>query len=127
MTIYNSAKNAVAAIPNFGLTMDSMAVIHNSATTVVLRMYIKQGTTTFFADFTHNVTKDANNIYTFTYVSANGNGDVIKTAVTPLLNYFANNSFAIEWYADPSTTVVPRVKFIPQAIPDTYFIGRLLL
>jgi substrate import-associated zinc metallohydrolase lipoprotein len=127
MTIYNTSKNAVAAIPNFGLTMDSMAVIYNSATTAVVRMYIKQGTTTYFADFTHNVTKNANNTYAFTYVSANGNGDVIKTAVTPLLNYFANNTFTIEWYVDPSTTVFPRVKFIPQATPDTYFVARLLL
>jgi substrate import-associated zinc metallohydrolase lipoprotein len=127
MTIYNTSKNAVAAIPNFGLTMDSLAVIHNSATTAVVRMYIKQGTTTFFADFNHNVTKNANNTYTFTYTDANGNGNVIRTAVTPLLNYFANNTFSIEWYANPSTTIYPRVKFIPQAMPDTYFIGRLLL
>ena len=129
-TIYNSAKNAVPLIAGgYALTMDSMAVITNTATTAIVRIYLHQGTGTavFFADFTHTLTKNSAGLYTYTYVSANGNGTLIKTAVTPLLNYFANNVFSISWYADPSVSMYPRVKFIPQASPGTYFIARLLL
>ena len=130
MTIYNAAKNAVPLIAGgYNLIMDSMAVITNSATTAIVRIYLHQGTNTtvFFADFTHTLTKDASGLYTFTYTAANANGAIIKTAVTPLLNYFANNIFSITWYADPSVTLVARVKFTPQATPGTYFIARLLL
>ncbi|MBC7828830.1 MAG: putative zinc-binding metallopeptidase [Chitinophagaceae bacterium] len=126
LAIYNPSRTAVAAIPGFGLVMDSMAVINTAATTAVLRIYIRQGTTTFFADFTHTATKDAGNLYTFTYVSANGNGTLIKTAVTPLLNYFANNKFTISWYRDPSVSLFPRIQFTPQTSPGTYFLARLL-
>jgi substrate import-associated zinc metallohydrolase lipoprotein len=126
MSIYNQSINAVAAIPNFGLVMDSLAVITTGPTTSVIRMYIRQGTTTFFADFTHTMTRDAANLYSFAYVSANGNGNVIKTAVTPLLNYFANNKFNVTWYRDPNVTLFPRIQFTPQASPGTYFLARLL-
>lgn len=126
LAIYNQSRTAVAAIPGFGLVMDSMAVITTAATTAVLRIYIRQGTTTFAADFTHTMTKDAANLYTFTYVTANANGNVIRTAVTPLLNYFANNKFSITWYRDPAVSLYPRVQFTPQASPGTYFLARLL-
>lgn len=126
MSIYNNSKNAVAALP-YGIVMDSIALITNSATTAVLRVYIRQGTTTFFADFNHIMARNASNIYSFTYVSANGNGNLIKAAVTPLLNYFANNQFTVTWYADPSVSIYPRVKFTPLSTPGTYFLARLLL
>ena len=113
----------------YALTMDSMAVFTNTATTAIVRIYLHQGTNTavYFADFTHTLTKNSAGLYTYTYVSANGNGSLIKTAVTPLLNYFANNVFSIDWYADPSVSMYPRVKFTPQASPGTYFIARLLI
>lgn len=125
MAIYNSSKNAVAAMPGLNLIMDSMAVITPAANTAVLRVYLRQGTTNFLADFTHSLTKDASNLYTFTYVGANGNGNLIRTAVTPLLNYFANNKFTLSWYRDPSVSIYPRIQFTPQALPGTYFIARL--
>ncbi|MEO6730527.1 MAG: substrate import-associated zinc metallohydrolase lipoprotein [Ferruginibacter sp.] len=128
-TIYNASKNAVPGLPGgFNLIMDSMAVITNTATTAIVRFYLHQGTATvvFFADFNHTLTKDAAGLFSYTYVSANGNGTIIKPAVTPLLNYFANNKFSISWYTDPSVSLYPRVKFTPQAIPGTYFLALLL-
>ena len=124
LAIYNQSKNAVAAIPGFGLVMDSMAVITNSATTAIIRVYIRQGTNTFAADFNHTMTR-AGNTFSFAYVSANGNGNVIRTAVTPLLNYFATNQFAVTWYRDPNVTLYPRVQFTPQASPASYFLARV--
>ena len=127
-TMFNNARTAVAAVPLYNLLMDSMAVITNAATTSIVRLYLHQGnvTTVFNADFTYSVTKDATDLFTYTYVATNGNGGLIKTAVTPLLNYFASSKFSITWYADPSVTATPRVKFTPQANPGTYFLARLL-
>jgi len=128
-TIYNSAKNAVPVIAGgYNLSLDSMAVITNSATTAIIRCYLHQGTaaTVYNADFTHTLTKDASGMFSFTYTAANGNGSIIKTAVTPLLNYFADNTFSMSWYATPAVTQYPRIKFTPQATPGAYFIARLL-
>lgn len=128
-TMFNSAKSAVAALPGgFNLVLDSMAVITNTASTAIVRMYLHQGTgtTALFADFSHSFIKDAAGLYSFTFVSANSTGNLIKTAVAPLLNYFANNTFSITWYADPSVSSFPRLQFTPTAIPGTYFIARVL-
>jgi hypothetical protein len=86
-------------------------------------MYIKQEPNTYFADFIYNESV-AGGVHTYTYVSANPNGDIIKDAVTPLLDYFSNNQFTISWYADPGTSIYPRVKFNPAS--GDYFLALLL-
>jgi substrate import-associated zinc metallohydrolase lipoprotein len=129
--LYNSVKSNVATSTTgtYNLTMDSMAVITNSATTAIVRVYVHQGaagTAAFNCDYTFNVTKDAAGLYSYTYAAANGNGSLIKTAVQPLLNYFSGSKFSIDWYADPSVSLYPRLKFTPQSTPGTYFVARLL-
>ncbi|MBL7736510.1 MAG: putative zinc-binding metallopeptidase [Chitinophagaceae bacterium] len=126
LSAFNTSATAVAAIPNYGLTLDSLALITADATTAILRMYVRQGTTTFAADYVYDLSKDANGIYDLTYVSANGNGTIIATAVTPLLNYFENNQFGLSWYADPSVSIYPRVRFSSQSAPGSYFHALLL-
>jgi len=123
-TIYNRSRDSVAALP-YGILMDSLAVITQTATNAVVRIYISQGPDVFIADFGYAMTK-AGNLYSFTYLGANGNGNLIRTSVMPLLDYFAGNQFAISWYRDPSVTLFPRVQFTPQASPGTYFLARLL-
>lgn len=125
MNLYNTSADNVSAIPDYGLIMDSMAVINISGDESVLRMYLTQGVNTYFADFLYSVTV-ANDVYTYTYVTANGNGDIIKDAVTPLLDYFSNNQFKITWFADPTVSIFPRVKFTPVAAANNYFIALLL-
>jgi hypothetical protein len=125
MAIYTSSRDAVAAIPTFGLTMDSMAVMMSAPDAIILRMYISQGAATYFADFDYSMAV-SNGVHSFTYVGANPNGDVIKDAVTPLLNYFSNNQFTLSWYANPSMTIFPRVRFTPVGSPTVYFLALLL-
>lgn len=125
MSIYNSSANAVEAIPGFGLVMDSMAVIMTDASSATLRMYVNQNGVTFLADFAYAVSVSGGT-YSFTYVGENANGAIIKDAVTPLLNYFSGNQFNISWYADPSVSIFPRVRFAPVASPTNYFLALLL-
>ncbi len=107
--------------------MDSIAVIANAPTTALVRVYIHNTSGPYLADFTYTMTKDAGNTYTFTYVSANGNGTLIKTAVTPLLNYFAGNSFKITWVISPNNTIKAlKVIFTPQQTANASFMGLLL-
>lgn len=125
MSLFNTSANAVAQIPNFGLTLDSLAVIEASADSTVLRMYIGQGGNVFVADFVHGRTV-LNNSYTFTFGSENDNAAVIHDAVLPLLDYFSGNQFTLSWYADPTITIFPRVKFAPVSNPNNYFLALLL-
>jgi substrate import-associated zinc metallohydrolase lipoprotein len=126
-TIFNSAKTGLAAVGGAGRVLDSFAVVQSSAATIQLRMYYRNSAgSAFQANFNYAVTKDASNVYTFTYTSADANGSVIASGVTSLTDYFSNNKFTITWYADPNSSIYPRVKFTPQATPGTYFIARLL-
>lgn len=123
MSIINSCRDAVVAIPGFGLALDSFALLSPANNSVIIRMYIEQDQNTFFADFTYNEAV-ISGVHIYTYVSANPNGDIIKDAVTPLLDYFSNNQFTITWYADPGTSIYPRVKFSP--VSGDYFLALLL-
>src|SRR5690606_6669780 len=90
----------------------------------VVRMYIRQGTNVFAADFGYALSVTGGNLG-FAYLGANGNGEIIKDAVTPLLDYFSNNQFGLAWYADPSVSIYPRIRFSPVANPNNYFLARL--
>lgn len=131
-TIFNAAKAGLAAIVSGGTSgrvLDSFAVAHNSVSTVLLRCYFHTTTaptTAVQALYQYNYTKDASNIFTFTLTARDANGTTFATGLAPLVDYLSNNKFAITWYADPNTSLFPRVKFTPQAIPGTYFLARLL-
>ena len=73
------------------------------------------------AVYSFNFTKDANNIYDFTYITADQIGTIIKPNVQPLLDYFSNNTFRVDWYIDPNLTIYPRVTFTPQQTANATF------
>jgi substrate import-associated zinc metallohydrolase lipoprotein len=125
MNIFNASAAAVAQIPNLGLTLDSMAVISESEDTTVLRMYIGQNNVAFSADYRYGANRNGN-IYSYTFGSENENAAFIRNEVTPLLDYFGNNQFALSWYIDPSITIYPRVRFAPVSNSANYFLALLL-
>ena len=126
MVMIEQAQQDVAAIPQFGLTLDSFALISPEANVMVLRMYIGQNGNVFFADFEYTETISGLGVHTYTYVGANENGDVIKDAVQPILDYFSNNQFTVTWHTDPTVSIYPRVKFTPAAPAASHFLALLL-
>jgi substrate import-associated zinc metallohydrolase lipoprotein len=120
-----NAADEVAAIPQFGLALDSFAILLPQPGNMTLRMYINQNGQTFFADFKYTYTQAAG-AYDYTYVEANGNGETIKAAVQPVLDYFSNNQFTVSWYKDPSISIFPRAKFTTVASSSDYFFALLL-
>ena len=119
------AADEVAAIPQFGLKLDSFAILLPQPGNMTLRMYIDQNGQTFFADFKYTYTQNAG-AYDYTYVEANGNGETIQAAVQPVLDYFSNNQFIVSWYKDPSISIFPRAKFTTVASSADYFYALLL-
>ena len=126
MALYKECEDSVAALP-FGIPvkLDSVELIWAAADQVILSGYIEQDGNIFNANYGYSVSV-AGGKYTFTYLGENETGTIVKDAMTPLLNYFSGNQFTISWYADPLTSIYPRVKFTPAASPGTYFLGLLL-
>lgn len=117
-TIYNNAATALTAL---GYTLDFIEVTITSATTMVFKVYMFDATTDYVANFTFSYTKNGSDIYDFTYVSADARGTLTKTAVQPLLDYFNNNTFKLDWYLDPNATIYPRAIFTPQQTANATF------
>jgi substrate import-associated zinc metallohydrolase lipoprotein len=126
LAIFNECKDSIAAIPlQLPLTLDSIALVSASANTVVLLAYIEQDGNSIPAQFAYGVSVSGST-YTYTYVGEDSNGAFVKDAMTPLLDYFSNSQFTIEWYAQPSESIYPRLKFTPVGSPGNYFLALLL-
>lgn len=120
-----NAASAVAAIPGYGLALDSFAILQPSPTQMALRMYTHQGETVFLVDFNYTQTITGG-VYDYTYVGTNANGDIIKDAVQPVLDYFSNNTFTISWFANPSVSLFPRIRFTTGVSSNDYFNALLI-
>ncbi len=68
-------------------------------------------------NYLYEVTKDATDLYTFSFKGGDATGNFIYPGVAPLVDYFSNNKFTVTWYADPGVSIYPRVKFTPQRKP----------
>jgi substrate import-associated zinc metallohydrolase lipoprotein len=126
MAIFDKCRDSVAAIPlALPLTLDSIALVSASASTTVLVAYIEQDGNSIPAQFAYTVSVSGNR-YTYTYAGEDANGAFVKDAMTPLLDYFSNNQFTLEWYAEPAESIYPRLKFTPVGSPNNYFLALLL-
>ena len=125
LTIYNNSAAALNALGGLGLTLDYIEVNFTTANILSLKIFMFDGTNQYEAIFSYTFTKNASNIYDFTYVTADDNGNFIKSAVQPLLDYFNNNTFQVDWYLDPNVTIYPRVTFIPQQTANATFTALL--
>ena len=125
LNLYNNAATAIAAVGGLGLTLDYLEVNFTTANIFSVTFHLFDDTQTYEAVFSYNFTKDANNVYDFTYVTEDENGAFIKSAVQPLLNYFSNNTFKLDWYLNPNATIYPRVIFTPQQTANTAFTALL--
>ena len=130
-TLYNNVKaRFVAETPS--LTLRAFEMFFNTATTVQLFMYYNlnnatanAATPTTSAVYTYAYSRDAAGVYTFTYTGANANGVARQASATPLLAYFNNNRFMLDWYESPNVSLYPKVKFTPVALPDSWFAAAL--
>jgi substrate import-associated zinc metallohydrolase lipoprotein len=129
LTIYNNANAAInslstPALP--GLTLDYIEANFTTATIFSLKVHlIDDDENKYEAVFSYTFTKDLNNTYDFMYVTEDENGAFIKAAVQPLLDYFNNNTFKVDWFLDPNVTIFPRVTFTPQQTVNASFTALL--
>ena len=111
-TIYDNVSAAIET--NFGVFLDYIEINFTTANVMSFTVHLTDGTNTDKAVYSFSYTKDANNIYDFTYITTDQIGNIIKSSVQPLLDYLNNNTFRVDWYLDPNTTIYPRVTLTPQ-------------
>jgi substrate import-associated zinc metallohydrolase lipoprotein len=124
--VYNSAKAGLANVGGREL-LDSAYLFFTSDDTVILAALYRNATrdTLSVGYFVYAVTKEAGNIYSFKYVGTNSEGLIIQSGIAPLLNYFSNNKFRIDWFKDPNKDFQLRTVFTPLQDPNAHFVGLL--
>ncbi|MCU7547633.1 putative zinc-binding metallopeptidase [Chitinophagaceae bacterium LB-8] len=125
--VYNQAKLGLKGVGGREL-LDSTYMFFSADDTIILAALYRNASrdTLSAAHFVYAITKDGGNVYSFKYVGTNSNGLIIQSGIAPLLNYFSNNKFRIDWYKDPNKDFQLRSVFTPQQDPSAYFVGLLL-
>lgn len=125
-TKYATSKTGLAAVGNAGRVLDYMRVLINTDNTMTLRFYYHNTAgTNFQANFTYSYTRDANGIYKFVYLAADGNGGVVGAGFVSLRDYFSNNTFKVDWVVNPGGGA-PYGGFYTVANPASFYYGTLL-
>ena len=90
--------------PNPGRTLDKVSVKINTDNTMSLLYSYRNvtgGALTALMTFTY--VKDANGVYTFTYLTADGNGGTVGYKLVSITDYFSNNKFKVDWVTNPGS------------------------
>lgn len=124
LSIYNTVATTLS---NGGVTLDTMTVSFTSPTRIVVTlMFQYQGQSGYKATYTYGVVTDANGVLKLTYLSADNNGSILKTDVQPLLNYFSQYHFMLQWGTNRMGTADVIGAFVPQEAPRIYYAGVVI-
>ena len=125
LSIYNLVRDSVNA-SSFGITMDSILIGNQAADSAIFRIFVHRDEVVFVLDYLFSTTKPGSDTYDYTFVRADGDGELFETQAAPLINYFNDHNFKLEWYKKPDESIIPRAKFIPIDLQSAFFIGQLI-
>jgi hypothetical protein len=106
--------------------MDSILIGHQAADSSTLRIFVHRDEATFAIDYIFAAMNGGGDTYDYTFVRPEGEGELLINQATPLINYFNDHNFKLEWYKSPDQSIIPRAKFIPTDLQSAYFIGQLV-
>lgn len=100
VSIFNAAKTGLAALSNnAGRVLLNFSLIYPAANQVILRVnYNNAAGSPFVANFTYNMTTDANGAISLVLSASDGNAAVVAPGITALTNYLTQNKFVYKWY-----------------------------
>jgi len=99
-TKYAAAKTGLNGLA--GRTLNYVRVIFTVDNTMLLRFYYNNTAgSSFQANMTYEVTKGTDNTYSFRYIASDNNGTVVGSGLVSLKDYFSNNTFKLDWVANP--------------------------
>lgn len=90
--------------PTPGRVLDKISVKINLDNTMsLLYTYRNTANTTLLALVTYTYVKDANGVYTFTYLASDGNANAVGYKLVSITDYFSNNKFKVDWVTNPGS------------------------
>ena len=123
LNIYNTAKTGVFNVDDYQLELIAFSLLFDASNTVYMDYYVQNSTGTYRARFTYSMSVNSAGKATFNFVAQDANAAVIASGLAPLLNYFKNNTFNINYYEDTDFGVM--AGFYPEQSPTAYFYGFL--
>lgn len=121
MTIYNQAKDDLILVGGYNLVLDGFLLSFDQTNTAVITYFIHNNGGDYQASYFYTKNISGNGLMTFTLTGQDGNASLIVTGLSPLLDYFANNSFAFNY----EVTGEVLAKVTPQQLPAAFFFGQL--
>jgi len=100
VTVFNAAKTGLAALnPSPGRVLLNFSLLYTAANQVTLRInYNNAAGASVVANFTYNLSTDANGAVSFVLSASDANAVVIAPSITALTNYLTQNKFVYKWY-----------------------------
>ncbi|MDQ7948717.1 MAG: DUF4302 domain-containing protein [Pedobacter sp.] len=128
---YNAANTSLGTLGNAGRYIEYITILFNSNNTVTFQIRYRNPsspTSFFLADFIYNMNLDnTTGIAKFTLAATPaGNAATIRTYVTALTDYFANNRFKIAYISAAAPSGSKVGGFLSQDNPASFFYGTLL-
>ena len=121
LTIYNEAKDLLINVGGYNLILDGFAVSFDQTNNVAITYFIHNNAGDYQANYFYTKNISSNGLMTFTRTGQDGNASAIVLGLTPLLDYFENNSFAFNYEVDVDLLA----KATPQQASAAYFLGLL--
>ncbi|WGQ07836.1 DUF4302 domain-containing protein [Pedobacter gandavensis] len=101
-TKFTAAKTGLFAIGS--RVLDKVSTKFNTDNTMsLIYTYRNSANSTLLATITFTVAKDANGVYTFTFLSQDGNAGTAGPGVIAVTDYFRNNKFKVDWVTNPGS------------------------
>ena len=127
-TIYDAAKTGLAAVDGAGRVLDNFELFFDGYGSSLLRFnYHTTAGTAFVADFYYDVVVGSGDIFSLSYVDEDANAEVVHSGLLPLIEYFENQTFFLDWILVDSPDCVEDLGGIyPQEAPDAYSFGVLV-
>lgn len=123
MDIYNDAKAGVLAIEPYQLELIAFILEFDTQDNVNMYFFVRNSTGTYRAGYRYRMNVSNSNKATFTFVSADGNGEVVEPGLEPLLSYFENNTFVLDYLEDSDFGTMAGM--YPEESPGAEFFGFL--
>jgi hypothetical protein len=123
VAIYNAAKDGVFNVGDYKLELFAFLLEFDQSNTVNMYYFIRNNTGTYRAGFQYTMNVSNDGKATFSFLNADPNGQVISDGLAPLLNYWKDNTFAMDYHTDVDFGTMAGI--YPEQIPDAYFYGLL--
>lgn len=120
-----AAENVETDLASYNLTLGEVILSFESAGEMTINYIVYQEGNPFWCVFNYTYTVSQTGRLNLTYQGLNGNAEIAKNSLLPLINYFESEPLAMSYYADTNAGEL-LAGVHPQSQQENYFFGLLL-